>query len=171
MIPEIEELRKFLKAKISKALLTKLRDAVARVTTLLENFDPKPDDEDAEDEFTDAQSELESALDALESGFDDLENAEEKDEREDAVEEISSALEDFVTACDEIVRVGVDGRMDDAQILEDCKKKREEVLAAPEEKRMAILQAWLSGTRSVELREQKKNVFKSLGEDDREEVG
>ena len=107
MNPEIEELRKFSQTTVTKGRLEKLREAAAKATALLENLEPKPDDEDAEADFESSETELEGNLGDLEAGCDSLEAAEDKDERESAQDDIASALEDTVRNFDDILPVSV----------------------------------------------------------------
>jgi len=162
MNPEIEELRKFTKAAVTKARLGKLRDALSNATALFLRLEPKPGDEDAAEDFDSTQSELESALDELESACDELDAAEDKDEREDAQDQISSALEDALTYFDEIMPVAVVGDPAKAKLVAECKAKLAELNALPKEQQMACLSTWLDTLENTEDGEKKRQCLQRL---------
>lgn len=159
MNAEIEELRKFTKATVSKARVEKLRAALSNATTLFERLEPKPGDEDSAEEFESAQSDLESALGELESACDDLESAEDKDEREEAQDQISNALEEALNYFDEIMPVAVVGDPANAKIIADFKALLASVPASlPKEQVRKHLLDWMQSAPTTE-ENQKRAIY------------
>lgn len=159
MHPEIEELRKFAKAPVTKGRLEKLRAVLSNATTLFERLEPKPGDEDSAEEFESAQSDLEFALDEIESACDDLELAEDKDEREDAQDQISSALEEALNYFDEIMPVAVVGDGANAKMIAEFQAKLDEVLSLPKEQRITQLADWFASAPTATECEKRKAQF------------
>lgn len=163
MNPEIEELRKFSQTTVTKGRLEKLREAAAKATALLENLEPKPDDEDAEADFESSETELEGNLGDLEAGCDSLEAAEDKDERESAQDDIASALEDTVRNFDDILPVSVKADpAADPRRRAELKAKFLEIAQGPEDQIAQSLEAWFQSAPTPREQKKRRECFAGL---------
>ena len=94
----IQKFNELAKAKITKAKVAKIQQAVADGNDLLVTVEPAEATDDVVEEFENAVSDLESALSDVEMACDDFDGAEDKEERDEALETLDSGLTDTVSA-------------------------------------------------------------------------
>ncbi len=158
----IDKFSELSKAKITKAKLPDIQQAITDATDLLANSEPTETTEDAVVEFDDAVSTLESALDEAQMACDDFENAEEKDERDDALDTLDSALTDIHAALKTLEGVATVSEVSydevEAQIGEDFAKQ---VQSQPG-KFQEALKVWLAADDKPEWRYKRKHFLEGL---------
>lgn len=160
MRPEIEALKKLAAGTINKGRLAAIRAAQAKANELLNHLEPKPDDEDAAQEFEDVQSQAENALQELEFACDDLEGAEEKEDRETACEQIEEWLGEAITNLESIMEVAVISAVKPVATEEEDIARVRKILSLPQEERARAVLNWLGSSPTPEIKQRRLKALR-----------
>ena len=161
----IQKFSELSKAKITKAKLPDIEQAVADGTDFLATLEPAEPTDEGVEKFDDAVSELEFALDDAQMACDDFEGAEDKDEREDALDRLDSALTEIHTALETLDGVATVSAVSYDDVKDQIRDDFISRVLSQKDKLNEAMKVWLAAADKPEWRYKRKKFYEDLAAD------